>query len=77
MDRAPPPARTGAGIALLTVGYAPVMGDKRLDDLQQDIDQARDTAEDAGILQDPDEKKYYESGSIRPDLDDQTITPPG
>jgi hypothetical protein len=53
------------------------MGDKRLDDLQQDIDKARKTAEDANILEDPDEPKFYESGSIHPELDDQTIAPPG
>jgi hypothetical protein len=53
------------------------MGDKRLDDLQQDIDKARDKAEDAGILEDPDEPKFYESGTIHPELDDQTIAPPG
>jgi hypothetical protein len=42
--------------------------------------QARKTEQeaiDAGILPDPDEKEFHESGSIRPDLDDQTIAPPG
>ena len=52
------------------------MGDKRLDDLQQDIDQARDAAEDAGILPDADEPKFYETGDLS-DIDDQTIAPPG
>jgi hypothetical protein len=49
----------------------------RLDDLQRSIDDARDRAEDDGIIEDPDEPKYHESGTIRPDLDDQAITPPG
>jgi hypothetical protein len=52
------------------------MGDNRLDDLQQDIDQARDTAEEAGIIPDPDEPKFYETGELS-DIDDQTIAPPG
>jgi len=51
------------------------MGDNRLDDLQQDIDQAREAAEDAGILPD-DEPKFYETGELS-DVDDQTIAPPG
>lgn len=52
------------------------MGDDRLDDVQQDIDQARDAAEDAGILTDDDEPKFYETGELS-DIDDQTIAPPG
>lgn len=48
----------------------------RLEHVQEHIDQARDAAEGAKILEDPDEPKFYESGE-RSDLDDQTIAPPG
>lgn len=51
--------------------------DARLDKVDEDIKKARDEAEDAGILEDPDEHKYYESGDIGTELDDQQITPPG
>ena len=50
--------------------------DERLDEVQEQIDRAREEAEDAGILDDPDEPTYYESGE-RSDIDDQTIAPPG
>jgi hypothetical protein len=52
------------------------MADERLDHVEQEIEHARKTAEDAGILDDPDEPKFYESGEAS-DLDDQTIAPPG
>ena len=77
MDGAAPAAGTRAGIPVLNVGYVATMGDTRLDDLQQDIDKARHDAEEAGILPDPDEPRFYESGTIHPELDDQTIAPPG
>jgi hypothetical protein len=48
-----------------------------LDDLEEQRDRTVDQAVDAGILPDDDEHKFHESGSIRPDLDDQTIAPPG
>ena len=49
---------------------------QRLDDVGDDIEQARRAATDDGLLED-EEPKYHESGEIRPDLDDQTLTPPG
>lgn len=48
----------------------------RLDEVQQKIDSARDKAEEAHIIEDPDEPKFYKSGSLS-DMDDQTIAPPG
>jgi hypothetical protein len=51
--------------------------DPRLDKVENEIDDARTQAEDAGILDDPDEPKYYESGEIGTELDDQQIAPPG
>jgi hypothetical protein len=45
--------------------------------IEKDIEKARKEAEDAGIIEDPDEPKYYESGTVGRDLDDQQITPPG
>lgn len=51
--------------------------DERLDQLDQQIDEARRNAEDAGILDDPDEPKFFESGSEGKEEDDQTIAPPG
>jgi len=49
----------------------------RLDQLDDRIDKARSTAEDAGILVDPDEERYADSGTVGEDQDDQTIVPPG
>lgn len=51
--------------------------DTALDDLDRQADKTEREAIDAGILPDPDEQEFHESGSIRPDLDDQTIAPPG
>ena len=51
--------------------------DERLDQVEQDIADARNQAEDAGILEDPDEPRFHESGEIGRDLDDQQIAPPG
>ena len=51
--------------------------DSRLDAVQDHIDKARTDAEDAGMLDDPDEQKFHESGTIEPEADDQTIAPPG
>ena len=51
--------------------------DSRLDQVENDIADARSQAEDAGILEDPDEPKFHESGDINPELDDQQIAPPG
>jgi hypothetical protein len=52
------------------------MADERLDQVEQEIQHARKAAEDADVLDDPDEPKFYESGA-QSDLDDQTIAPPG
>lgn len=51
----------------------------KLDDLGQRIDQVRDEARRRGVLEEPeeDEERFAESGEIRPELDDQTIAPPG
>jgi len=49
---------------------------ERLEKVQEEIDKARDEAEDAHILDDPDKPRYYKSGSLS-DADDQTIVPPG
>lgn len=46
----------------------------RLQQLDEDIDHARRTAQDADLMEDPDEPKYYESGS-KSDIDDQTALP--
>ena len=51
----------------------------RLEKVQEEIDKAREEAQDAHILDDPDDRdkpKFYESGS-ESDSDDQTIAPPG
>ncbi len=50
--------------------------EERLAQLKDDIDHARKTAEDADVLIDPDEPRFYESGD-EPDEDDQAIPPPG
>ena len=55
----------------------PMSEDPKLDQVEADIAEARDEAEDAGILEDPDEPKFHESGTINPELDDQQIAPPG
>jgi len=49
----------------------------RLDQLDERIDKARSKAEDAGVLVDPDEETFAESGTVGSDQDDQTIAPPG
>lgn len=57
-------------------GYGnPMSDDPRLDAVEEHIEKARREAEDANLLDDPDEPKYYESGADGED--DQTITPPG
>jgi ribonuclease HII len=53
-----------------------VPDDERLERVQDDIDHARKTAEDADVLIDPDEPRFYKSGD-EADEDDQTIDPPG
>jgi hypothetical protein len=50
--------------------------DARLEELSEHIDTARSRAEDAGVLDDPDQEEYVDSG-LTEDEDDQTIAPPG
>ncbi len=52
-------------------------GGDELEQVEEAIRSARSTAEDAGILDDPDEPKFHESGDIGGDADDQQIAPPG
>ena len=49
---------------------------ERLEQIGARIDKARGQAADAGVLIDPDEERYADSGN-NPSADDQTITPPG
>ena len=52
--------------------------DERLDQLDDQIDEARRTAEDAGLIEDEDdEPRFFESGEKGEEDDDQTIAPPG
>ena len=51
--------------------------DKKLEEVEDHIQAARKLAQQDGVLPDPDEPKFYESGTIHPELDDQTIAPPG
>ncbi|MEY2591712.1 MAG: hypothetical protein QOJ67_3696 [Acidimicrobiaceae bacterium] len=53
----------------------PTPDPKKLDAVQREIDHARKAAQDAHVIDDPNEPKFHESGSIRPDLDDQEIAP--
>ena len=48
---------------------------ERLEELERKIEEVRHQAEEDDLLENPDEPKYYESGSIRPDEDDQEIAP--
>jgi ribonuclease HII len=50
--------------------------DERLEQVQDHIDHARKTAEDADVLIDPDEPRFHQSGD-EPEQDDQAIAPPG
>jgi hypothetical protein len=50
--------------------------DDRMADLDDDIERTREAAQDADILDDPDEPKFHETGELS-DIDDQTIAPPG
>jgi hypothetical protein len=47
----------------------------RLDDVEEEIHQARRQAADD--LTPPDDPAYFESGTVGEEQDDQTITPPG
>jgi ribosomal protein S21 len=50
------------------------MADERLEKIEQEIQHARKTAEEADILADPRERHFYETGA-ESDIDDQTIAP--
>ncbi|MDQ2826495.1 MAG: hypothetical protein M3Y04_06015 [Actinomycetota bacterium] len=50
--------------------------DERIAHITERIDKARGQAEDAGVLIDPDEEHYADSGNTETE-DDQTIVPPG
>lgn len=49
---------------------------ERIEELEEGIKEAEKEAQDAGILEDPDEPRFYETGE-QSDHDDQTVTPPG
>ena len=51
--------------------------DERIERVEDEIDAARKTAEEADVLEDPDEPRFSDSGTIRRDEDDQQIAPPG
>lgn len=53
----------------------PAMADERLEKVKDDIARARKKAQDDGLLDDPDEPTFAESGTIHPELDDPTIAP--
>jgi hypothetical protein len=50
---------------------------ERLDDLEEKIQEARDDLKEMVPAEHDDEERYEDSGDIHPELDDQTITPPG
>jgi hypothetical protein len=66
----------------MTAERDPAASQERLDELDDKIASARRKAEDANDLG-PDgmftdtEPAFHESGTIRPEDDDQTIAPPG
>ena len=49
--------------------------EEQIDDAKAKAEEA--IADDGTPLFDDDEREYHESGTVRPDLDDQTIAPPG
>ena len=51
--------------------------DPRLEQVEKDIAAAREEAEEAGILDEDDEPRFYESGELSKGQDDQQIAPPG
>jgi len=51
--------------------------DERIERIQEEIDAARSEAEEADLLDDPDEPRFADSGTIATDEDDQQIAPPG
>ena len=51
--------------------------DERIEQVEDEIEQARGAAEDADVLDDPDERRFVDSGTIGREEDDQQIAPPG
>ena len=51
--------------------------DERIERIQEEIDAARHAAEEADVLEDPDEPRFADSGTIAAEEDDQQIAPPG
>lgn len=51
--------------------------DPRLEAVDDRIEEAKRLAREDGVIDDPSERKWHESGTIHPELDDQTIAPPG
>jgi len=51
--------------------------DERIEQVEEEIEHARRAAEEADILEDPDEPRFADSGTIGRDEDDQQIAPPG
>jgi hypothetical protein len=51
--------------------------EEELEQVERHIQEARDAAERDGLIPDPDddEPRFYDTGSIRPDLDDPEIAP--
>ena len=51
--------------------------DERIEQVEEEIEHARSAAEDADVLDDPDEPRFADSGTIGREQDDQQIAPPG
>jgi hypothetical protein len=60
------------------LGYGIVMSDPtnddRLEGLEEEIDRTRRQAQEADIIEDPEEPKFHETGELS-DIDDQAIAP--
>jgi hypothetical protein len=48
---------------------------ERLEELERKIEEVRHQAEEDDLLDNPNEPRYYQSGSVHPDEDDQEIAP--
>ena len=51
--------------------------ERPLEELQEQIDDAREKAEEALPELEDDEQRFHESGTVGRDKDDQEIAPPG
>jgi hypothetical protein len=51
-------------------------GDERIEKLTEHIDEVRAAAEEAGVIDNPEEEEFVDSGATEQE-DDQTIAPPG